>query len=59
MIRLLAALLLTTVLAACAPAASGELERLYNKDNNDKMTQIEGRQDFRTFRQKTPSFLLF
>jgi hypothetical protein len=59
MIRLAAALLLSTLLAACAPVASGEMERLYNKENNDKMTQIEGRQDFRTFRQKTPSFLLF
>ncbi len=42
----------------CAPVATGELERLYNRDNNDCLTQIQGRQDFRTFRQKTPSFLL-
>lgn len=44
--------------AACAPVATGELERLYNRENNDCLTQIQGRQDFRTFRQKTPSFLL-
>lgn len=44
--------------AGCAPVGTGELERLYNRDNNDCLTQIQGRQDFRTFRQKTPSFLL-
>ncbi len=57
MLRLIA-VLLATLLAACAPVANGELERLYNRDNNDALTQIQGRQDFRTFRQKTPSFLL-
>jgi hypothetical protein len=48
----------TLFAAACAPVGNGEFERLYNKDNNDQLTQIQGRQDFRTFRQKTPSFLL-
>lgn len=57
MLRILA-LLLTALVAACAPVATGELERLYNRENNDRLTQIECRQDFRTFRQKTPSFLL-
>jgi len=57
MLRILA-LLLAALTAACAPVATGELERLYNRENNDRLTQIEGRQDFRTFRQKTPSFLL-
>lgn len=52
-------LLATLCAAACAPVANGEMERLYNRDNNDQLTQIQGRQDFRTFRQKTPSFLLF
>lgn len=50
--------LLVLVAAACAPVATGELERLYNYDNNNCLTQVQGRQDFRTFRQKTPSFLL-
>uniref|UniRef100_I2Q5N4 Lipoprotein n=1 Tax=Desulfovibrio sp. U5L TaxID=596152 RepID=I2Q5N4_9BACT len=54
----LAAFAALASLAACAPVATGELERLYNRENNDRLTQIEGRQDFRTFRQKTPSFLL-
>ncbi len=52
-------LLAVLCVTACAPVANGELERLYNRENNDRLTQIEGRQDFRTFRQKTPSFLLF
>ena len=55
--RLLVALL-PLLLAACAPVATGELERLYNYDNNNCLTQVQGRQDFRTFRQKMPSFLL-
>ena len=54
----LAAALLALLAAACAPVANGELARLYNRDNDDCLTQIQGRQDFRTFRQKTPSFLL-
>ncbi|MHC1789857.1 hypothetical protein [Solidesulfovibrio sp.] len=54
----LAALLLTLATAACAPVANGELARLYNRESDDCLTQIQGRQDFRTFRQKTPSFLL-
>ena len=44
--------------ASCAPMANGELARLYNRENDDCLTQMQGRQDFRSFRQKTPSFLL-
>lgn len=50
--------LLTLLVAACAPVGNGELARLYNRDSDDCLTQIQGRQDFRSFRQKTPSFLL-
>jgi hypothetical protein len=57
-VQYLAAFAALASLAACAPVGTGELERLYNRENNDRLTQIAGRQDFRTFRQKTPSFLL-
>ena len=57
MLRVCAALV-AAVLAACAPLGNGELDRLYNRNNNDCLTQMQDRQDFRTFRQKTPSFLL-
>ena len=50
--------LLALLAAACAPVGNGELARLYNRDSDDCLTQIQGRQDFRSFRQKTPSFLL-
>ncbi len=46
-------------LTACAPVCSGELERLQNRDSHDELTQVQGRQDFRTPRQKLPSFVLF
>ncbi len=55
--RLLIALI-ALLLAACAPVANGELERILDRESNDRLTQIYGRQDFRTMRQKTPSFLL-
>lgn len=45
-------------LAACAPVGSGELDRLYARRDNDKLTQVEGRQDYRTLRQQLPGFLL-
>ncbi len=57
MARLLIALLLL-VLAACAPVATGEMDRLLNRSSHDCLTQIAGRQDFRTVRQRMPSFLL-
>ncbi|UJX40010.1 hypothetical protein K9F62_15005 [Desulfovibrio sp. JY] len=50
--------LLAFVAAACAPIANGELERKLDFETNNCLTQVQGRQDFRTFRQKTPSFLL-
>lgn len=53
---LIAALL--AQLAACAPVATGELDRLYARRDNDKLTQVEGRQDFRTLRQQLPGFVL-
>jgi hypothetical protein len=46
-------------LAACAPVCSGELERLQNRTSHDELTQVPDRQDFRTPRQKLPSFVLF
>ncbi|WP_169740590.1 hypothetical protein [Solidesulfovibrio alcoholivorans] len=55
--RILVALL-ALLLAACAPVATGELERILDRQSNDCLTQVSGRQDFRTMRQKTPSFLL-
>jgi hypothetical protein len=55
--RILVALL-ALLLAACAPVATGELERILDRQSNDCLTQVAGRQDFRTMRQKTPSFLL-
>ena len=55
--RILVALL-PLLLAACAPVATGELERILDRQSNDCLTQVSGRQDFRTMRQKTPSFLL-
>ena len=54
----IAAVLLTLFAAACAPVGNGELARLYNRESDDCLTQIQGRQDFRSFRQKTPTFLL-
>lgn len=56
--RLVVILALLAQLAACAPIATGEWDRVYNQEGNDRLTQIEGRQDFRTMRQKRPSFLL-
>lgn len=50
-------LVLLGLLAACAPVATGELDRL-NQSANDRLTQVEGRQDYRTFRQQMPSFLM-
>jgi len=50
--------LATLFIAACAPVANGELERQLNFTSNNCLTQVPDRQDFRTFRQKTPSFLL-
>lgn len=52
------ALLLLLALAACAPVANGEYDRVYHRKEQDRLTQVEGRQDFRTDRQKTPSYLL-
>ncbi|MEA4854910.1 MAG: hypothetical protein AAGU21_20865 [Solidesulfovibrio sp.] len=50
--------LVALALAACAPVANGELARILDRQTNDCLTQVAGRQDFRTMRQKTPSFLL-
>lgn len=50
--------LLVLLLAACAPVATGELERILDRQTNDCLTQVAGRQDFRTTRQKIPAFLL-
>ncbi|WP_428560591.1 MAG: hypothetical protein ACP59X_16930 [Solidesulfovibrio sp. DCME] len=50
--------LATLAVAACAPVANGELARILDRQSNDCLTQVAGRQDFRTMRQKTPSFLL-
>lgn len=50
--------LLALWLTACAPVATGELDRILDRQTNDRLTQVSGRQDFRTMRQKTPSFLL-
>ena len=55
----LAWILLLVSLAACAPLTSGELERLEGRASHDELTQVPDRQDFRTPRQKLPSFLLF
>jgi len=52
-------LLLFVTLASCAPLSSGELERLQGRKSHDELTQVPDRQDFRTPRQKLPSFLLF
>lgn len=46
-------------LASCAPLCSGELERLQGRTSHDELTQVPDRQDFRTPRQKLPSFFLF
>jgi hypothetical protein len=56
--RLVLVLALLAQLAACAPVATGEWDRLYFRETNDRLTQVEGREDYRTFRQKLPSFLL-
>jgi len=58
MSRIFAVFAMLLTVTACAPVGNGEMERLFNKPNNDALTQIEGRQDFRTFRQKMPSCLL-
>lgn len=55
--RLLYALALVSLLAACGPVSTGELVRL-NQPACDREVQLEGRQDFRTVRQQWPSFLL-
>lgn len=52
-------LLLFVTLTSCAPLCSGELERLQGRKSHDELTQVPDRQDFRTPRQKLPSFLLF
>ncbi|WP_170304559.1 hypothetical protein [Desulfolutivibrio sulfodismutans] len=52
-------ILLFATLASCAPLCSGELERLQGRASHDELTQVPDRQDFRTPRQKLPSFLLF
>lgn len=57
-LRLLFALVLLAFLSACAPVCDGEIERMFNRTNNDQLTQIEGRQDYRTFRQRIPAFLV-
>ena len=56
--RLVLVLALLSQLTACAPMATGEWDRVYNQEENDRLTQIEGRQDFRTMRQKRLSFML-
>jgi hypothetical protein len=56
--RLVLVLVLLSQLAACAPLASGELDRLYGWRNNNKQTQTADRQDFRTFRQQLPGCVL-
>ncbi len=58
MLRLLLVLVAALFAAACAPVANGELERQLNFTTNNCLTQVPDREDFRTFRQKTPSFLL-
>mgnify|MGYP001806441473 CR=1 FL=1 len=55
----LAAIVLLFSLAACAPLCDGDLERLQGRTSHDALTQVSDRQDFRTPRQKLPSFLLF
>ena len=56
--RALCVLVLVTQIAACATLATGELDRLYGWSNNNKQTQMEDRQDFRTFRQQLPGCVL-
>jgi hypothetical protein len=56
--RALLLCILLAQLAACAPLATGELDRLYDRSTNDKLTQVEGRQDFRTLRQQLPGCVL-
>jgi len=56
--RLVLVLALLSQLAACAPTATGEWDRVYYQDEHDRLTQVEGRQDFRTMRQKRVSFML-
>lgn len=55
--RILLLSLLGLLVAACAPIATGEVARLDQK-KMDRLTHMEGRQDFRTSRQRLPSFLL-
>jgi hypothetical protein len=55
----LAAIALLFSLAACAPLCDGDLERQQGRASHDALTQVPDRQDFRTPRQKLPSFLLF
>ena len=50
-------LALVSLLAACGPTSTGELVRL-NQPACDREVQLEGRQDFRTTRQKLPGFML-
>lgn len=57
--RLVCLILATIALASCAPLCSGELERLQGRESHDALTQVPDRQDFRTPRQKLPSFMLF
>jgi len=45
-------------LTGCAGFADGEWERLYNTEYNNQLTQIPEKQEYRTFRQQLPNFLL-
>ncbi len=53
-------LLLVFVLlaAGCAGIADGKWERQFDQADYDEQTQIPDRQDYRTFRQQLPDFLL-
>jgi hypothetical protein len=51
-------LILLLFLAGCAGIADGQVERLYNVKYNNELTQIPEKQDYRTFRQQLPDFLL-
>ena len=51
-------IILLLFLAGCAGIVDGQTERLYNVKYNNELTQIPEKQDYRTFRQQLPDFLL-
>ncbi len=51
-------LILLLFLAGCAGIADGQAQRLSTVEYHNELTQIPEKQDYRTFRQSLPDFLL-